>query len=497
MSDIKDKILLNTNNNNNIKENMIIKMVEKYNNISNDKIFYDTNTKKRELLKSLINKYSSMNEKDFNKIFITNNDLIYLINRYNKNHTDKISYNNDDNYDNLLLKLKNKFTKCTDNICLLNEINRKNLNKKKIKEFTKDEYKKCAPNINYEDNSCLSKDKLLEMANIYNEKFKNDKTYKMIDLPNDISKSELVKELSKRLSTCNNQICWLSKIYDNSAVKNNILTYFRPPGPETRFKWLNTTNINLVMEQYEKKYKDFKFFGAVPIDFDIIYVSDILTINYLDLINQGINRIGFIFNLDRHNQSGSHWVALYCDLIRKQIYFFDSYGTNPFRDLKYNNIAILMARIANYLNKSLDENFLNIINNIKDNYIIERSNILAYSDNNIENFDSFYKNNKKIINNSGYFNKDNMLNNINNFDIKFANIRHQFENSECGVYSIYFILNMLLDPNNFYKLFYDKNIDINETTNNKNHPKRIYDNQVNQCRDEYFNFADLLIVHDF
>ena len=28
---------------------------------------------------------------------------------------------------------------------------------------------------------------------------------------------------------------------------------------------------------------------------------------------QGINKIGVIFNLDKHTQPGSHWVALFID----------------------------------------------------------------------------------------------------------------------------------------------------------------------------------------
>ena len=48
-------------------------------------------------------------------------------------------------------------------------------------------------------------------------------------------------------------------------MENNI---FRPEGPQGKFEWLSTIDINQVLKQYEEKYADFLFLGAVPIDFD-------------------------------------------------------------------------------------------------------------------------------------------------------------------------------------------------------------------------------------
>ncbi len=44
---------------------------------------------------------------------------------------------------------------------------------------------------------------------------------------------------------------------------------------------------------------------------------------------------------------------------------------------------------------------------------------------------------KKFMNGKKYF-----KNLIENFDIRFNNIQHQFDNSECGVYSINFIISL-------------------------------------------------------
>jgi hypothetical protein len=46
-------------------------------------------------------------------------------------------------------------------------------------------------------------------------------------------------------------------------------------------------------------------------DFDSIPALGIKDLNLDDLINEGKNKIGIIFNLDEHWQAGSHWVGLY------------------------------------------------------------------------------------------------------------------------------------------------------------------------------------------
>ena len=73
------------------------------------------------------------------------------------------------------------------------------------------------------------------------------------------------------------------------------------------------------------------------------------------------------------------------------------------------------------------------------------------------NINNFINNNKKYIKN------------IDEFDINYNNIRHQFGGSECGVYSINFILR-LLKGEEFNGII--KNITL--------------DDEVNKCRKVYF-----------
>lgn len=250
----------------------------------------------------------------------------------------------------------------------------------------------CAPGINFLGDSCISIDLLEDMIKIYNLQH-NDKidikSLQKIQKLNPITyKKNIVNLLSKKMQNykCDNQTCWLTlpffKKLSSTENTQKLHKYtFKPKGPRNTTEWLNTFNINNVFEQYEKIYHSFKFFGAHPKDFDDLPELGIKNINFEQLYSNGINKIGFIFNLDKHYQSGSHWVALYANLNKNQIYYFDSVGHKPEKEF-----MILMNRIKKFC---------------------QRKNATS-----------------KI-------------------DMQYNKKQHQHGNSECGVYAISFILRML------------------------------------------------------
>lgn len=138
---------------------------------------------------------------------------------------------------------------------------------------------------------------------------------------------------------CNTEYCAvkrMSGIPDDE--KHSMLRYFRPEKPATWDKkptqWLDSYNIEDVMTQYEAADPTFEFIGPVPIDFDkkvgtwgkcIVDELCKLDINAMN----GKQKIGIIFNLDAHDEPGSHWVCAYFDLVAKAGYYFDSYGIGP------------------------------------------------------------------------------------------------------------------------------------------------------------------------
>ena len=257
---------------------------------------------------------------------------------------------------------------------------------------------RCAPSKNYKDGSCFSLKSLKKIAESYNLKNPNNK----INITDD--KEKLVEVLENKLKDkCNDQTCWIRmdfiKALNDEEIEKNT---FRPEGPIKKNEWLSTTDINGVVEQYQQKNKNFLFLGAVPADFEEISVLGIDKLNFDDLQKEGKTKIGMVINLDEHWKSGSHWVALYTDLEKGQIYYFDSFAKKPYK------------RTRKFINKILKHLYKNKFNkDIKINSVIEK-----------------LKDNKTI-------------NELNNFDIRYNTIQHQFNNSECGVYSINFIVRLV------------------------------------------------------
>lgn len=280
---------------------------------------------------------------------------------------------------------------------------------------------KCAPGKNFKEGSCYTLEDLVSISKSYNNIHTNDK----INIKRD--KKYLLKQLLKKMDSkydCNDdQTCWINTKVVKNINDTDISKYtFRPKGPKKQYEWLSTTNINNVMGQYEKKYNNFKFFGAVPYDFEELPGLDVYNLN-LDTFNK--EKIGMVINLDEHHESGSHWVSLYADLNKNQMYFFDSFANQPGDRIKKFTTKILTHMYNKKYNKNLNtKQFLDLNHEGKE-------------------FDSF--------------------------DIKYNKIQHQFKNSECGVYSMNFIIRLL------------KGETFDEITENITK-----DDEMNSCRNVYF-----------
>ena len=94
-------------------------------------------------------------------------------------------------------------------------------------------------------------------------------------------------------------------------------------------EWLSNYDILNVLKQYENTFKDFKFIGPTPIDFasmengDCIW-PELCNIQLNHFISKKINKIGIIFNLDKHDESGSHWVSMFINIKEGIVFYFDS-----------------------------------------------------------------------------------------------------------------------------------------------------------------------------
>lgn len=265
--------------------------------------------------------------------------------------------------------------------------------------------------------------------------YKMKKSYNKYHPTNRISAKGPVKiweELKHRMSQCSKEDCWLDIINDKDERKKLDKYLFSPDHPKEWNSdpdaWLSNYDIKDVIDQYEKTYPEFKFIGPTPIDFDTRPINmhgkcvweELCNFSLEKNVKSGKTKIAVVFNLGKHNENGSHWVSLYLDVEHAYIFYFDSAGeTIP------NEIRVLRDRIV--------EQGANLKRAVKFNY---------------------YEN---------------------------SPLEHQKGNTECGMYSLYFIITMITHQtiggkrlNTKDKIRYFTKV-------------RIPDNHVFKYRKKYFN----------
>ena len=209
----------------------------------------------------------------------------------------------------------------------------------------------CSPKNSNTNYSCLSHQSLKKIANSIN---KNQPSFK---IKTNSNKKLLWNSIKNHFqSKCKTEWCWIQQQTVKRLNDSIINKSFRPVMPSSWInnnrEWLSTVDIENVMEQYEEKYNNFLFIGPVPIDFDSNHkmggcvVDELCNLNINNLYKKNITKLGIVFNLDKHNEPGSHWVALFSNFKDKTIYYYDSYATSPTKEIK-----ILMNRIDNQLTK--------------------------------------------------------------------------------------------------------------------------------------------------
>ena len=129
------------------------------------------------------------------------------------------------------------------------------------------------------------------------------------------------------------------------CIINSLLTKPKAPNswktnPE---EWLSSVDIDAVEKQFASLFSDYYYVGTVPIDFGkksetgACIVDSLCSLNIEGLYNKGYRRIGIVFNTDVSTGPGQHWIALYCDirpeLVFPRVTFFDSYAERPSKEV--------------------------------------------------------------------------------------------------------------------------------------------------------------------
>jgi hypothetical protein len=136
----------------------------------------------------------------------------------------------------------------------------------------------------------------------------------------------------------------MKKVCDDGVaqcVLNGMMAKPKAPGsweknPE---EWLSSLDIEGVEKQFMKVFPDYTFLGCVPIDFDkksamgTCVVDALCSLRIDDLHKQGYDKIGIVFNTDVNTGPGKHWVSLFANIGEEYEYpritYFDSYSQQP------------------------------------------------------------------------------------------------------------------------------------------------------------------------
>jgi len=246
----------------------------------------------------------------------------------------------------------------------------------------------CSPSSKKKEYSCLSDNAIFKLRDLWNSRH-----------PDSRIETNDVKEIWEKMkvnmqNVCNKESCWLKQNFVNGKLNNELTESFAPVSPQEWKKnpneWLSSIDIINVMKQYEKAYKCFDFIGPSPIDFDThkMYGECVWEeLCHFDLkkeIANGKNKIGVIFNLDPHYKGGSHWVSLFINIRKSTIFYFDSAGNKiPNQIMKFVKKVIVQGQgLKTPIQFKFDQNYP---------------------------------------------------------------VEHQYGNTECGIYSIFFIVHMLED----------------------------------------------------
>ena len=267
----------------------------------------------------------------------------------------------------------------------------------------------CSPAVKKKqirDDSCFTPEIFMTILKKYNEKNPNQKITEM-----DPKKAWV--QLKSQLS-CKKEDCLLNQL-DDESMKQQIKKYvFAPKHPpdwnSNPDEWLSNFDIADVAKQYEVSHPEFKLIGPTTIDFDTrlperggkCVLDDLCNFDLKHFLSAKKTKIGIVFNLDKHDQSGSHWVSLYIDIKHRFMFFCDSADNGVPPEIWKESEDVNSTKPLPLVNRIMDQG-------------LKMPNPIRFT---------FY-------NNEG--------------------VMHQQQNTECGMYSLFFIITMLTGKTPFTK----------------------------------------------
>ena len=215
---------------------------------------------------------------------------------------------------------------------------------------------------------------------------------------------------------CDGEWCWVKQPFMRNIDDIELKALtFKPPIPKGKYDWLSTDDIDRVLRQYAKIHSSLHLLGTWPMDFEKLHPK-FKAFDPIKFQEKGKTKVVLVLNEDNSDEPGSHWVGLFMDLPKRQAHFFDSYGKKP--------LDPLCAWLTNI--------------------------------------------NKKI-----------KTQNQKPFTVLWNPHRHQYANSECGVYTLNFIIKRL--QGNSFKSIVNNQIKDEEMNGKRStffNPFDKYDNRI-------------------
>jgi hypothetical protein len=240
----------------------------------------------------------------------------------------------------------------------------------------------------HKEYTCYTDNDLIKLKDMWNARHP--------DKPITETESKLIWDKLRNYysNICNKESCWIRQMTKDTKMEKELMESFAPKSPDEWKKnpnsWLSSIDILEVMNQYEKKYKCFEFIGPSPINYDTHKLhgecvwEELCHFSLEEQIKKGKTKIGVIFNTDPDYKDGQHWISLFINIKKGTIFYFDSAGDKIPKQIK--RFSDMVIKQGENLKRPIEFTF-------DQNYPVE----------------------------------------------------HQYENTECGVYSLFFIVHMLED----------------------------------------------------
>lgn len=164
-------------------------------------------------------------------------------------------------------------------------------------------------------------------------------------------------EAAKEKSNCSSEWCVVEKLVAMGILGQSALDNFKKKGP-VGSEWFSNSNIDLILADLEKMYKNFFHIPFQMRDFEENKETDeevkqlkatmsghaldkrlarnLGNVDFVDLHRKGYRRFGVIFNTDVSTGPGQHWFCSFIDTTSApfSVEYFNSSGDPPLAEIE-------------------------------------------------------------------------------------------------------------------------------------------------------------------